>query len=98
MAQHGLDNQMKKILEYTLANLISISFVTLIVGIICFILFWLFIGAISFVAWTLPAVWPDIWLVTRACLTIGFIISLFFVLSKEGRSAADDFVKDEYKL
>jgi len=89
---------MKKILAYTLAYLFATVLMTALVGVIVFCLFWAVVGLIAFVTWSAPVIVTPFWVVVRLSLAIGVVVSFFFVFSKEGKSFADDFVKDEFKL
>ena len=86
---------MKKIFAY----LVLMAMTTLLVGGVVFFLFWLMTGAVAFAAgWYLPATIPSVWFTIRLSLVVGFIVSIFFTLSKEGSEVIDEFVKDRYKL
>ena len=89
---------MKKILAYTLANLISLTLVTLLVGGVLFVVFYVMLGVMTFIMWAPPAIWPSVWFMIRLAVSIGFVIGLFFISSKEGQESIEDFVKDGFKL
>jgi hypothetical protein len=91
---------MKKVLAYTLANLILLTLTTLFVGSILTVAFCVILGIITFIMWAPPNVWPSIWIwfIIRLSVGMGFVVAIFFALSKEGREVVDDFVKDGFKL
>lgn len=81
-------------MKTVIAYLAAAGLMTALAGLIVFFVFWVLIGLIAFVTWTLPAVFPSVWFVVRISLAIGIVTSIFFVLSKEGKEVVDDFVKD----
>jgi hypothetical protein len=89
---------MKKVLAYGVGYLAGMTVMTLIVAPVVFCLFWMVIGIGSFVTWSLPAVVPSVWLVIRLSISIGWVVSIFFLLSKEGNEAVKDFAEDVFKL
>ena len=89
---------MKKVLAYTLSNLILLTLTTLFVGSILTVALYSMLGLITFIVWAPPLIWPSIWFIIRLSVSIGFVVAIFFVLSKEGREVVDDFVKDGFKL
>jgi hypothetical protein len=89
---------MKKVLAYGAGCLAGMLLVTLVVAAVVFCLFWMVIGIGSFVTWSLPVAVPSIWLAVRLSISIGWIVSIFFLLSKEGNEAVKDFVEDVFKL
>lgn len=82
---------MKKILAY----LVLMAMTTLLVGGVVFFLFWLMIGAVTFAVWSLPTVIPSVWFAIRISLVVGFIVSILFAFSKEGRETVEDFMKGD---
>lgn len=88
---------MKKVIAWILGYFIAACSMVLMVGMLSFLIFWFFVGLVSFATWSLPATLPSIWVIARVCISIGVLVSLFFIFSEEGKSVAKDFIKDEYK-
>lgn len=55
------------------------------------VLLLLFVGAISFVTWSVPLASPFNLLVFRIFVLLSTIISVLFLLSREGQEALDSF-------
>jgi hypothetical protein len=89
---------MKKVLAYGAGCLVGMLLVTLVVASVVFFLFWMVIGIVSFVTWSLPLVIPSVWFAIRLSISIGWVVSIFFVFSKEGLEAVKDFAEDVFKL
>jgi hypothetical protein len=89
---------MKKVLAYGAGCLVGMLLVTLVAAPVVFCLFWMVIGIGSFVTWSLPAAVPSVWLAIRLSISIGWVVSIFFLLSKEGNEAVKDFAEDVFKL
>jgi hypothetical protein len=89
---------MKKILAYAFANLISLTLATLLVGGILTVAFYGMLAIVTFVMWAPPSVWPSIWFIIRLATSVGFVIGLFFLFSKEGQETVEGFMEDGFKL
>jgi hypothetical protein len=89
---------MKNVLKYGVAYIVGMLLVTPIVAAAAFSLFWVVIGIVSFVTWSLPLVIPSVWFSIRLSISIGWVVSIFFLLSKEGNEAVKDFAEDVFKL
>jgi hypothetical protein len=89
---------MKKVLAYGAGCLVGMLLVTLVVASVVFFLFWMVIGIGSFVTWSLPVAIPSVWFAIRLSISIGWVVSIFFVFSKEGLEAVKDFAEDVFKL
>jgi hypothetical protein len=86
---------MKKAFAYTVGYLAAFSVMTILVGAAAFIAFYFIaIGLVSFIVWSLPIIWPSVWFVLRLSIVCGFIVGLLFVVSKEGREYANKIAKD----
>jgi hypothetical protein len=89
---------MKKILAYGVAYLVGMLLITSIVAVAVFSLFWVVIGIVSFVVWSLPVAIPSVWLAIRLSISIGWVVSIFFLLSKEGKEAVKELAEDMFEI
>jgi hypothetical protein len=89
---------MKKVLKYVAGYLTAAIIMTLVVAAVVFCLFWMLIGIISFINWSLPVTIPSVWFAIRLSTSIGWVVAIFFIFSKEGQEAAKEFTKDVFKL
>jgi hypothetical protein len=65
------------------------AFVVIFAGLYAALL--LLIGALSFIAWSVPLVSPFNLVVLRIFVVLSTIISVLFLLSREGQEALDSF-------
>jgi hypothetical protein len=89
---------MKKVFAYGVGYLAGMMLVTLVVASVVFCLFWMLIGIASFVTWSIPVAIPSVWFAIRLSISIGWVVAIFFVLSKEGLEAVKEFAEDAFKL
>jgi uncharacterized protein (DUF983 family) len=88
---------MKTVIAYAVAYLYGTLLVTFISGAAVFFLAWLMIGLAAFATWSSSVIWifwADILAIVRMSFVLGFVISILFILSKEGKRSVDDFVND----
>jgi hypothetical protein len=89
---------MKKVLAYTLANLAFLTLMTLVIGGILTVAFYGMLAIVTFVMWAPPLIWPSIWFIIRLATSVGFVIGLFIIFSKEGQETVEGFIEDGFKL
>jgi len=89
---------MKKVFAYGVGYLAGMMLVTLVVAAVVFCLFWMLIGIASFVTWSIPVAIPSVWFAIRLSISIGWVVAIFSVLSKEGLEAVKEFAEDAFKL
>jgi hypothetical protein len=85
---------MKDIISYAGAYLLGFIMVTGFVAIVIFLCIVFATAVAFFAAWEIFALPFTIWGIIRFCISTGFILAFFFLLSKEGKEAVDDAAKD----